>query len=79
MCSPFTHQPHTLQYQKSFTENGLKTSETETQNRFNNIKEIVHLEADLGFQSTFFIPAFQFNLNEIRDTLKTIQKSGTEI
>jgi hypothetical protein len=76
-----THSPttHSAIHKKSLPEKKPKKSESETQYLSNEIKEIVHLEANLGFQSTFFIPTFQFNLNEIRDTLKVLQKSGTEI
>ena len=48
-------------------------------NLYNNIEEIVHLETELGFQSTFFIPSFLFNLYDIRDNLKAIRQEGTEL
>ncbi|MFW9830969.1 MAG: hypothetical protein ACFFD8_04280 [Candidatus Thorarchaeota archaeon] len=75
------HQPieHILARRNRFTEKDLKAAEKGTLNLYNNIQEIIHLEAELGFHSTFFIPTFLFNLFSIIDTLKAIQRDGTEL
>lgn len=75
------HKPieHILARRERFTKKDLKAAENGTLNLYNNIEAIVHLEAELGFRSTFFIPPFLFNLYTIIDTLKTIQSEGTEL
>ncbi len=70
---------HILARQERFTPKDLKAAEKGTLNLYNNIEDIVQLEAELGFRSTFFIPTFLFNLYSIVDTLKTIQREGTEL
>ncbi len=62
-----------------FTEKDFKAAEKGTLNLYNNIADIVQLEAEMGFRSTFFIPTFLFNLYSILDTLKSIQREGTEL
>ncbi len=75
------HKPieHILERRERFTEKDLKAAEKGTINLYNNIEDIVQLEAELGFRSTFFIPTFLFNLNTIVDTMKAIQREGTEL
>jgi hypothetical protein len=75
------HKPleHILARRERFTPKDLKAAEKGTLNLYNNIEEIVQLEAELGFRSTFFIPSFLFNLYSLVDTLKTIQREGTEL
>jgi hypothetical protein len=70
---------HIRARQDRFTKQDLKAAEKGLLNLYNNIEEIVQLESELEFHSTFFIPSFLFNLHAIIDTLKTIQRGGTEI
>ncbi|MFX1492079.1 MAG: hypothetical protein ACFFBX_08065 [Promethearchaeota archaeon] len=70
---------HIIARHDRFTKQDLKAAEKGTINLYNNIEEIVQLETELGFHSTFFIPAFLFNLHTISDTLKRIQREGAEI
>ncbi len=75
------HKPfgHILARRERFTDEDFKAAEKGTLNLYNNITDIVQLEAELDFRSTFFIPTFLFSLYSICDTLKTLQKEGTEI
>jgi hypothetical protein len=70
---------HIFARRTRFTEKDLKEAEKGTLNLYNNIEDIVHLEAELGFRSTFFIPTFLFNLYTLIDTLNTIKREGTEL
>ncbi len=70
---------HILARRNRFIDADVKAAEKGTLNLYNNIEEIVRVEASLGFQSTFFIPTFLFNLYSILDTIKTIQREGSEI
>lgn len=75
------HKPleHILARRDRFTQKDLKAAEKGTLNLYNNIEEIVQLETDLGFHSTFFIPTFLYGLDSIIDTLKAIQREGSEL
>lgn len=75
------HKPieHIRARRDRFTEKDLKAAEKGALNLYNNISDIVQLETELGFRSTFFIPTFLFNLHSIADTLKTIQREGIEL
>lgn len=77
--SIFKPMEHILARRERFTPKDLKAAEKGSLNLYNNIADIVQLEAELGFQSTLFIPPFLFNLYSIVDTLKTIQREGTEL
>ena len=48
-------------------------------NLYNNIEDVVSLESEYGYHSTFFIPVFLFNLNDIIDILKTIKKEKWDL
>lgn len=75
------HKPieHIRARRDRFTEKDLKAAEKGTLNLYNNIADIVQLETELGFRSTFFLPTFLFNLHSIADTLKAIQREGIEL
>ena len=77
--SIYKSMEHILARRERFTPEDLKAAEKSTLNLYNNIEDIVQLEAELGFRSTFFIPTFLFNLYSIIDTLKNIQREGTEL
>jgi len=70
---------HILARRERFTEKDLKAAEKGTVNLYNNIEDVVQLEAEFGFRSTFFIPTFLFNLYSIIDSLKAIKREGTEL
>ncbi|MCS7365749.1 MAG: hypothetical protein NDF54_09965, partial [archaeon GB-1867-035] len=70
---------HIWQRKERFTLKDLTLAALGIKNLYNNIEEIVALEDKYGFRSTFFVPVFLFNLNEIIDTLKKIQRDGWEV
>ncbi len=70
---------HIWQRRERFTLKDLTLAALGIKNLYNNIEEIVALEDKYGFRSTFFVPVFLFNLNEILDILKKIQKDGWEV
>ena len=70
---------HIWQRRERFTLKDLTLAALGIKNLYNNIEEIVALEDKYGFRSTFFVPVFLFNLNEIIDTLKKIQRDGWEV
>jgi len=70
---------HIWKRRDRFTEQDLKDAKKGARNLYNNILDVVSLETDLGFKSTFFIPVFLFNLHDIMDTLQMIKQEGTEV
>jgi len=70
---------HIWQRRDRFSGGDILLSALRARNLYNNIEDIVALEDSHGFHSTFFIPAFLFDVDEIVDTLKSIKKSGWEV
>jgi len=70
---------HIWQRRERFSGGDLFLSALGIRNVYNNFEDIIALEECFGFRSTFFIPAFLFNIDEISDTLKLIKKNGWEV
>jgi len=70
---------HIWQRRDRFSGGDILLSALKARNLYNNIEDIVALEDSHGFHSTFFIPTFLFDIDEIVDSLKSIKKSGWEV
>jgi peptidoglycan/xylan/chitin deacetylase (PgdA/CDA1 family) len=76
ICKPFKH---IWRNRSRFSAEDIGLAAQGTKNLYNNLQDIVALEEKHGFHSTFFIPVFLFNIDEIIDTLKSIKNSGWEV
>jgi len=70
---------HIWSRRSRFTRRDLLASALGLRNLYNNIADIVSLEGELGFRSTFFIPVFLFDIHEVIDTLLEIRGEGWEV
>jgi peptidoglycan/xylan/chitin deacetylase (PgdA/CDA1 family) len=70
---------HIWRRRDRFSTGDLLRSALRTRNLYNNIEDLASLEERHGFHSTFFIPAFLFNIDEVSDTLRSIKNSGWEV
>lgn len=70
---------HIWKRRKRFSKKDIFLSLLRVKNLYNNIEEIVALEDKYGFKSTFFVPVFLFDVTEIIDILKNIQREGWEV
>lgn len=70
---------HIWQRRNRFSAGDLIRSALKIRNLYNNIEGLTSLEESFGFHSTFFIPTFLFDIEEVSDTLKSIRNSGWEV
>ena len=70
---------HIWKRRSRFTRRDLLVAAFGLRNLYNNIADMVSLEGELGFHSTFFIPVFLFDLHEVIDTLREIREEGWEV
>ena len=76
MSKPLTH---IIRRWRRFTIKDLLLHVFGFQNLYNNISDIIALEEEYGFRSTFFLPVVLFPLAEVEDLLREITVKQWEI
>ncbi len=70
---------HVLKVRKRFSRRQLIAHVLGLKNLYDNFRDIMAFEDDLGVRSTFFIPVVLFDVCEIEDTLRELLEGGWEV
>jgi len=70
---------HILARRKRFAAKDLLKHFLKITNLYNNFSIMADAEEKLGYRSTIFVPVGLFSLDEVLDTLKSLEKEGWEI